>query len=179
MLIIVVNIILWATYGVVFCNQNNSNVYYKVEVIAEINSNYSIIIPVPLSENGSVSSLLNDLSIIEGEGDYDLTMTMHGYGMSLNGSGCLVLYAHDSFTKKEYANEGFSTLSMWENITIGQEDVNRVWVYTADNNSIAVKITHGHKSKIGNNAVIDNIKYIGQNGWNLVNVSTTLEVVEL
>jgi hypothetical protein len=79
---------------------------YKMHVIPDENGNYTLYVPIVISEDESVSKLTEDLQITKGVATYEIIDTEHGWALKIEGHEEVII---ESSTKEQMS---FPYLSM-------------------------------------------------------------------
>ncbi len=175
----VVLILLLLTIYLFVMPRKSVNYNYEIEIIPSGDGSYNLFVPVPITEDDSISQIFGELRIISGNASFSTTHSTHGYAINITANGPVILRISGNDPEKApidaQQKQGIYLSMATDNFTMGKKGHFWVWCNAPDNiqqieihidfslvyisDSIVGTIASSYKEY--GNGVVDN-------GWNLI-----------
>lgn len=117
-------------------NKNRVDLHYytKFSVVANGSGNYTILLPVPLMENGSISPIITGLFVTIGPGEYSTIDSEFGKVLKISGNKSVLLESgNDVFLKNTSCKYDFFPFFMSTDCSLNETN-SFAWVFLDDKN---------------------------------------------
>lgn len=129
----------------------NERFHYEIEIDYSMDSNYTLILPVPLisrennPKKGDPIDLMNELIIMDGTGNYKIGLNEFGYGLEITSTDSIHIFG-EIFLENESTdnddNYAFSDLSMA--LSDKYDTLHRIY-FSGENNSAILNMSIFYK----------------------------------
>lgn len=168
--------------GCIQTNSNNSKETMKYKYHVEISSlnyiNYTLYLPIPIHEDGSVSEMIDYLKIVKGNGKFEIIESNYGKALKLTGNGFIVLEINDSQILKMPNKNNLPGIYLSLENKSSNEIYYNLYGSFENNSEINMKLIYHFSHQTGPRGAIGiDIIIIGRlnNGWNSIKGTKEIE----
>jgi hypothetical protein len=126
---------------------------YEVNIMCPENESYMLLLPVPVDENWSLSPVVDELKVTEGEGEFKVIHTVYGWAMEIHGKGNLSIKGENKYYEAPIFPSMICSPGPFlegQHYPTWIDNIPRYWNTTIySNNSLTLHILYSSLGKLG------------------------------
>ncbi|MCK5561483.1 MAG: hypothetical protein KAJ51_12850 [Thermoplasmata archaeon] len=163
-IILIFTIINIAFSGCIYDNENSNyecEFSYSIDIIFSNNTDFTLLIPLPLFSNGTISNIITSkLEIENGNANWSINNSIKGKAIKIEGIGNVNFYS-----------SGNSDLYAYDHLSLQNNNKREYWIYldSGDNSTREIEINADCHCDKDSETTLTRISGEINNGWNVVN----------